>query len=100
MSARVIVLLLGLMLGLSACGSNDDAHAEAGDEHGHEVEEFERGPHGGRLLRDGPFALELKIFEEGVPPEFHVYLFRDDKPLTPEAAQVQVEVARLDGEVN
>ena len=30
--------------------------------------EFERGPHRGRLLRDGDFALEVTIFETGVPP--------------------------------
>jgi cobalt-zinc-cadmium efflux system membrane fusion protein len=51
-------------------------------------------------LRDGAFALELQIFEEGVPPEYHVYLFKDGKPLPPDAATVNVELSRLDGEVN
>ena len=35
--------------------------------------EPEKGPHRGRMLRDGDFALELAIFETGVPPEFRVW---------------------------
>lgn len=96
---RVIVVLSGLFscLSLNACRSGDGEHA---DEHGAAAEDIERGPHRGRLLRDRSFALELQIFEEGVPAEFHVYLYRDGKPLTPQAAQVSVELTRLDGEMN
>jgi membrane fusion protein, heavy metal efflux system len=64
------------------------------------AEEFERGPNRGRLLREGNFALELQIFEEGVPPEYHVYLYRDNKPIPPNSAQVTVDLKRLDGEMN
>jgi cobalt-zinc-cadmium efflux system membrane fusion protein len=103
---RIIVVLLGLLscLSLSACRSGDSAQSEQSHEHGAAeapaAADFERGPHRGRLLRDGPFALELQIFEEGVPPEFHAYLYRNGKPLTPNAAQVSVNITRLDGEVN
>lgn len=83
---------------LSACSatqppdsSTHDAPAAAG---------YERGPHRGRMLRDGDFALELQIFEDGVPPEYHVYLFRDDRPLPPDAAKVTVELTRLGGKVD
>ena len=34
-----------------------------------EEDEPEKGPHRGRMLRQGDFALELSIFETGVPPE-------------------------------
>lgn len=93
-----------VMLGLAACGQADQHEADDHD-HDHEHEqaqtgEFERGPHGGRLLREGEFALELQIFEDGVPPEYHVYLFMGDEPLPPSAATVVVELSRLDGEVN
>ena len=37
-------------------------------------EEFERGPHRGRLLRDGDFALEVTIFETGVAPQFRLHV--------------------------
>lgn len=92
------VLLAIVMLG--ACtreGGSSDMSAS-----GHEKPdtEMERGPHRGRLLRNRDFSLELQIFEDGVPPEFHVYLYRNDKPLNPSDAQVAVALTRLDGEVN
>jgi cobalt-zinc-cadmium efflux system membrane fusion protein len=63
-------------------------------------EEFERGPHRGRLLRDGRFALEITIFEEGVPPEFHVYSYLDGKPLAPDEVELTIELGRLGGRVD
>lgn len=88
-----------LVLTLGACERADHAASGEADAHAPK-EEFERGPHRGRLLRDGDFALELQIFEDGVPPEYHVYLFEKDKPLSPDAATVTVQLSRLDGEVN
>lgn len=82
---------------LVACESSQQA---APAEHAAPKEDFERGPHRGRLLKDGDFSLELQIFEEGVPPEYHVYLFRNGQSLPPESATVSVELTRLDGEVN
>jgi cobalt-zinc-cadmium efflux system membrane fusion protein len=63
-------------------------------------EEFERGPHRGRMLRDGRLALEITIFEEGVPPEFHVYPYLDGKPLAPEKLDLTIELGRLGGRVD
>lgn len=63
-------------------------------------EAFERGPHGGRILRDGKFALEITIFEEGVPPEFHVFPYFDGKRLSPAAVDLQIELGRLGGRVD
>jgi cobalt-zinc-cadmium efflux system membrane fusion protein len=61
---------------------------------------FERGPHNGRLLRDGPFSLEVTVFEDGVPPELHVYPYLDNRPLDPSQVDLRVTVSRLGGEVN
>ena len=69
---------------LIACGRNESP--VAGDGHGHgeaPATEFERGPHRGRMLRDGDFALEVTIFETGVPPQFRLYAYRGDKLLPP-----------------
>ncbi|MET0272260.1 MAG: HlyD family efflux transporter periplasmic adaptor subunit [Phenylobacterium sp.] len=92
---RHMILLLALAA-LAGCGEKRakpaEAHAEAS--------EFERGPHGGRLLRDGDFALEVTIFEAGVPPEFHVYAYRDDKPVKPGEVTLAVELTRLGGRVD
>ena len=62
--------------------------------------DFERGPHNGRLLRDGNFSLEVTVFETGVPPELHVYPYVDDKPVDPGQVQLSMSVSRLGGEVN
>ncbi|MGB6390191.1 MAG: efflux RND transporter periplasmic adaptor subunit [Methyloceanibacter sp.] len=44
--------------------------------------------------------MEFTIFEEGVPPEFHVYTYLDGKPLAPEAVELTVELGRLGGRVD
>lgn len=58
-------------------------------------EAFERGPHNGRLLRDGAFAVEITIFETGVPPEFRVYPYQNDQPVVPESVDLAIELGRL-----
>ena len=84
-------------LALTACGespSTNIAEAEAPA-----AGEYERGPHNGRLLRDGAFSLEMTVFEDGVPPEYRLFAYRDNKPLPPGEFQASVTIRRLDGEV-
>lgn len=87
------LLLAAIIVGCSG------PHGEAnGDEHGsasQETQDFERGPHNGRLLRDNEFSLEITIFETGVPPEFHIYIYQDNQALPPAAADVTVQLRRL-----
>lgn len=96
-SLTTLFLLLSMTL-LSSC--NDRATSEA-DEHGHgqddahDTGEIEKGPHGGRLLRAGDVAVELAIFEAGVPPEFRAWFFRDNQPLPPDAGSLTVTLQRL-----
>jgi cobalt-zinc-cadmium efflux system membrane fusion protein len=52
------------------------------------------------MLRSGEFALEVKIFEEGVPPEYHLYGFENNRPLAPAEFQASVTVKRLGGRVD
>ncbi len=59
-----------------------------------------KGPNGGRLLEKDGFALEISIFESGVPPEMRVFAYKGDKPLAPSAVQLTVMLNRLDGEQN
>ena len=56
---------------------------------------YERGPHRGRWLEDGAFAIELTIFEEGVPPEFRAFVYRDEKPSDPTGVELAVTLRRL-----
>lgn len=73
------------------------APAWAGDDHGGESREAARGPHGGRLLQQDDFAIEVTIYENGVPPEFRLYAYRDGEPLKPAEVTAQIELARLGG---
>src|SRR3546814_16640722 len=52
------------------------------------------------MLRDGDFALEVTIFETGVPPQFQLYAYDDGEPLAAETVQARVELHRLDGQVD
>lgn len=57
----------------------------------------EKGPHRGRLLKDGDFVLELSIFETGVPPEFRVWVSDDEEPVAPENVSLTITLTRLGG---
>jgi cobalt-zinc-cadmium efflux system membrane fusion protein len=84
-----------VLLLLAACEAPDVAE----DEHAAEAD-AEAGPHGGRLLEDGDFALELAIFEAGVPPEYHAWATVDGRAVTPNDVALTVELARLGGAVD
>ncbi len=101
MKPSLLLLLPLLVLALSSCGDLPEP-GETAEASGHAESEadFERGPHRGRLLRDGDFALEVTIFETGVSPEFRLYAFLDGKPLPPGEVRASIELSRLDGEVN
>ena len=57
--------------------------------------DYERGPSNGRMLRDGDFALELAIFETGVPPEFRVWPTLAGAPVDLGAVDLEVRLTRL-----
>jgi membrane fusion protein, heavy metal efflux system len=93
---------------VAACGASSGTQAEApghseeGDhgehgEHGDEEAELAKGPHGGRLLEDGKFALEVTIFETGVDPQYRVYPTLDGEPVDPSAVDLTVTLSRLGG---
>jgi cobalt-zinc-cadmium efflux system membrane fusion protein len=100
MNIRLIPPLM-LIVMLGACGdAPDNAGAKAEGAAEAAAEEFERGPHRGRLLRDGDFALEVTIFETGVPPQFRLYAYRADQPLPPGEVQASMQLTRLGGKVD
>jgi cobalt-zinc-cadmium efflux system membrane fusion protein len=101
MNARFIPFLLSAAFLLGACGPDEHAHEgdPAGD-HGAAAADFERGPHRGRLLRDGDFALEVTIFETGVPPQFHLYAYRNGEALPAQDVSATIELSRLGGKVD
>jgi cobalt-zinc-cadmium efflux system membrane fusion protein len=92
---HILAALLAVMP-LAACGSGADQPA---GEQG-EASAPEKGPHNGRMLRDGDFALEMTVFEDGVPPMFRVFPTMGGEKLDPAKVDMTVTLQRLDGEVN
>ena len=107
--SQLRALAFFLMAGVvAACGATSGTQAEApghseeGDhgehgEHGDEEAEPAKGPHGGRLLEDGKFALEVTIFETGVDPQYRVYPTLDGEQVDPSAVDLTVTLSRLGG---
>jgi cobalt-zinc-cadmium efflux system membrane fusion protein len=91
MNLRIIIHLLaaGLLLG----GCSDHAGEHAHDENDHAAQE--QGSHGGRLLTQDGYAVELAIAESGTPPKYQAWLYRADEPLPPTAGNVEVRLQRL-----
>jgi membrane fusion protein, heavy metal efflux system len=87
--------LAAFMLGLLV-GCSESAPTTAVAEHGEPAAaDFPRGSHNGRLLTDGDFAVEIAIFETGVPPEFHVWATNAGTPVSPSEVDLTVTLMRL-----
>lgn len=95
------LLILTFIL-LAACRSQDgnppgnDSHDQAEPA----AEAVVKGPHNGRMLVDGPFALELAIFESGVPPEYHAWPTLEGKPVPLDQVDLTVELTRLGNKID
>lgn len=99
------VTLLVAMLGYAWYNVNhkalpNETHGEGHAGHANETDgdEPEKGPHGGKLLLDGEFSLEVKIFETGVEPQLRLYAFDQNKPISPSQFSANVTVKRLDAQ--
>jgi cobalt-zinc-cadmium efflux system membrane fusion protein len=94
---------LFLAVPLAACGGGaegEDKHEE-GESHAEgEGEEDAKGPNGGKLLKNGDFAVEVTIFENGTEPQFRVFATRDGKPVAPKDVQLAITLTRLGGDVD
>jgi len=88
------ILFVCVLLALTAC--DPAVESESMDEA--EAADFERGPNNGRMLRDGNFAIELAIFETGVPPEFRAWPSDDGQAVDPSAVDLTVTLTRLGAE--
>jgi cobalt-zinc-cadmium efflux system membrane fusion protein len=97
MTARILSLAAALALAAPMIACSGAPNTEQAE---HAEAEYERGPHNGRLLRDGDFAVEITIFETGVEPQFRVYAYQNDRPLAPGAVQLSMSLTRLGGEVD
>lgn len=92
----VITIALGAYVLLhdnSKVVANEGGHEE--HDHTEKTPEIAKGPHGGKYFTTGDFGVEVTIFEKGVPPQFRFYLYQNDKPLAPNAANVTAALTRL-----
>lgn len=64
---------------------------------GAEQTEPEKGVHGGRLLKEGEFVIELSIFETGMPPEFRVWVTDKGQAIDPNDVSLKIVLSRLGG---
>lgn len=96
MKPHALINVLALALLLTACGGASEEAGHDHDEHGgHAAEEVAKGAHGGRLLEQDDYAVELAIAEEGTPPKYQAWLYQDGKPLPASAGTVEVRLKRL-----
>lgn len=92
--------LTALALVLAACGGGAEKAEKAEGGEAAAAADYERGPHNGRLLRDGDFSLEITIYEEGPEPLFRLYPYLNDKPLDPRQVQATIALTRLGPKVD
>ncbi len=101
MQGPVTALFLATaLLWASGCAAPEERGHGLLDPHGHDEGEqaaLPRGPHGGRLLADGDFILELVLFETGAPPEYRVWATRGGAPLAPGEVELRMILTRLGG---
>ena len=63
-------------------------------------ETVEKGPNNGRMLKQADFAIELAIFENGVPPEFRVFATKGNAKLAASDVTINVKLTRLGGVID
>lgn len=85
---------------LTACGARNPESPVASEHGAPAAEQPVKGPNNGRMLIDGPFAIELAIFETGVPPEYHAWPTLDGKPVPLDAVDLKVELHRLGDKID
>jgi len=88
-------IIIGLSDSKSSVSSQDHhGHGQgtSGDGHDHSGSQ---GPHGGKILKEGEFELEVVIFEKGVPAHFRVYPYHNHKPVDPKEVAISVDLERL-----
>lgn len=99
-ACTLTLLALGTLLG--ACA--DPAGESGPDDHSREAAhqsgaahagETARGTHGGRLLEQDGYSVELAIAESGTPPRYQAWLHRGEAPLPATAGSVEVRLQRL-----
>lgn len=75
-------------------GSHDNVSAPV------QQQEIQKGPNNGRMLVDGDFAIELQLFENGLPPEFRIFATKNGQALPASEVEVSMQLIRLGNQVD
>ena len=89
--AGILALLGAFWLSAAHAGGG---HASVGSSGGDEVA---HGPHGGRLLEENGFRLELGLVDVGTAAEYRAWPSTESQVLPPEAVTLEVRLDRLGG---
>lgn len=54
-----------------------------------------KGPKGGKLFAAKDFSVEVTIFEDGVLPQFRLYLYEEGKQIPPSKEKIKILLTRL-----
>ncbi len=95
-SILAIIIVTIVLSAWLLIADNEHAHGDADHGHGHDEAkpDVPKGPQGGRLLTKDDFALEISIFESGVPPEFHIYAYHQQRPIDPNNVVLNIKLHR------
>lgn len=93
--AVIAVAVISVLLVIAILSKPEVGHDSHGHEHGDHNQEYTKGPHGGRLLVQNDFALEVTIYDTGLPPEFRVYAYHDDQTIDAEKVTLDIELTRI-----
>jgi cobalt-zinc-cadmium efflux system membrane fusion protein len=102
MTKSLLVFSAALLFALTGCGARDGIGTQT-EGHGSAepaAEAVVKGPHNGRMLVDGPFAIELAIFESGVPPEYHAWPTLKGAAVPLDQVELKVELTRLGNRID
>lgn len=89
----VAIILAFYILSMDKSSKSKDSHENTGSEQ--MEKDFIRGPHGGRLLSNGDFQIEVTIYEQGVPPQFRLYAYQNESAVNPDDVKLTVKLYRL-----
>jgi cobalt-zinc-cadmium efflux system membrane fusion protein len=69
----------------------------ASNQHATENHEEAKGPNGGKLLEKNGFAVEVTIFESGIPPEMRLFFYQNGGLIESNKVEANVILDRLGG---
>lgn len=84
--AAILVSLITLQSGVVSAQSPDSTGVEV-----------IKGPHGGKLVQQGDFDIEITVFETGIPPEMRIYAYNQGQLVAPGKVDLTILLSRLGG---